>query len=377
MKKFLVVFTVLMFMFVSCGGDDGDIGNTGDTGDTADDTGDDTGNTGDDIGDTGTETDLDEADDTDIGNTGDTGDDGDTGNTGDTGETCQTEGETRIGETVCGSTNHGKLYQECVSGVWTDTEKCTCDPGEYPEVCGTYAQKMWFTAASKVATINMAEAWTRTYFVLDQEQEQDKVHIKAKICNIKIDNTVSYLLQMMMPQSFADALPILPKESTLVNNGDGTYGFTQDVFWELRSVDPNCYGDNPGGYTLPQNSSDPCAQDWDNDGVPGLYVKASGTMGGDIHIVEKSSSKFVDSWFAADGQTAGGVVEWTDEQVVLQASSSTLKMGADNQMKETSDKFEGIANFFEQFKVPDGSDCTYVVTNAATIFNADPINIDE
>ncbi|HRZ78587.1 MAG TPA: hypothetical protein P5044_01145 [bacterium] len=292
-------------------------------------------------------------------------------------ETCSTEGDTRIGVTVCGSTGKGKLYQNCTGGVWVDSAKCTCDPGSYPEVCGEYAQKMWFTAASKVATINMAEAWTRTYFYVVQEQEQDKIHIKAKICNIKIDNTKSYLLEMQMPQSFADALPLLPKESTLVDNGDGTYGFTQDTSWEIRSIDPACYGDKPGDYVLPNKETDPCVQDWDKDGIPGLYVKTAGTMSGYVHIVEKSSSKFENGWFAADGQTAGGDIIWTDEQKVLQASSGSLEMGAENQLKATSDEFDGSANFFEQFKIPDGSDCNYVVTNAGTIFNPDPVNIDD
>lgn len=292
-------------------------------------------------------------------------------------ETCSTEGGSRVGPTVCGSTGKGKLYQNCTGGVWVDSAKCTCDPGSYPEVCGEYAQKMWFTAASKVATINMAEAWTRTYFHVVQEQEQDKIHIKAKICNIKIDNSASSILKLNMLQSFADALPVLPKESTLVDNGNGTFGFTQDVSWEIRSIDPACYGEKPGDYVLPDKETDPCVQDWDKDGVPGLLVKATGTMSGDVHIVEKSSSEFKNGWFAADGQTAGGDIYWTDVQEVVKTNNTLLKSGALNSWKEKSDHFEGSANFFEQFKIPSGSDCIYVVTNAGTIFNPDPVNIDD
>ncbi|HQI05408.1 MAG TPA: hypothetical protein PL195_09105, partial [bacterium] len=240
-----------------------------------------------------------------------------------------------------------------------------------------YAQKMWFTAASKVATINMAEAWTRTYFHIVQEQDEDKVFIKAKICSIKIDNSASSILKLNMLQSFADALPLLPKESFLVDNGNGTFGFTQDVSWEIRSVDPACYGDNPGGYELPEKETDACVQDWDNDTIPGLKVVATGTMSGDVHIVEKSSSKFENGWFATDGQTAGGNVIWTDEQNVVKTNNSLLKSGAQNSMKVTSEHFSGPANFFEQFKIPEGSDCAYVVFYSASIFNPDPINIDD
>lgn len=285
-------------------------------------------------------------------------------------ETCSTEGSKRFGLTPCGKDNKGVFRQDCMAGFWTDSTDCL-------DFNGTYAQKMWFTAKSKVATIDMAEAWTRTYFVVNQVQEKDKLHITAKICNIKIDNSASGTLKLNMLQSFADALPLLPKESELIMKDDGTIEFTQGTSWEIRSIDPACYGDKPGDYTLPDKETDLCVQDWDNDTIPGLKVVATGLMNGDVHIVEKSSSEFKNGWFAADGQTAGGDIFWTDVQEVVKTTNSLLKSGAQNSWKEVSDKFTGSANFFEQFKIPDGSDCTYVVTNVATIFNPDPVNIDD
>ena len=286
-----------------------------------------------------------------------------------------TEGAIRLGETVCGSTQHGKLYQVCKDGDWEDTEKCTCDPGEYPEVCGYYGQKMWFTSSSKVATIDLAEGWTRTYFHIVQEQEQDKVHIKATYCNIKIDNSASGLLQVIMPQSFADALGTADKESYITKNDDETFGFNQDVFWEIRGIDPNCYGNNPEGYTLPTNSADPCVQDWDNDGDPGLTVNTKGSIGGTgtMSMVEKSSSIIHDGLISEDGLKIDALVSWTDEQKILRADNPLLKGGSDNKIKDSSEKFDGPANFIEQIKIEDGSDCAYIVENAETIFSPDPV----
>jgi len=287
-----------------------------------------------------------------------------------------TEGETRLGETVCGSTQHGKLYQICKDGDWEDTEKCTCDPGEYPEVCGYYGQKMWFTSTSKVPLVgDLAEGWTRTYFHIVQEQEQEKVHIKATYCNIKIDNSASSILQIIMPQSFADALGTADKESVMAKREDGTFDFTQDVFWEIRGIDPNCYGNNPAGYTLPTNQNDPCVQDWDNDGMPGLTLNAKSLTTSVLSIVEKSSSTIYDGNVSEDGLKINALVSWTDEQKVLYAENSMLKTGSENQIKDNSDKFDGIANFIEQVKIEDGSDCAYIVNNAATIFSPDPVTL--
>ena len=287
-----------------------------------------------------------------------------------------TEGATRLGETVCGSTQHGKLYQICKDGDWEDTEKCTCDPGEYPEVCGYYAQKMWFTSSSDVPLVgNLAEGWTRTYFHIVQEQEQDKIHIKATYCNIKIDNDKSNLLKIIMPQSFADALGTADKESVITKNEDGTFGFDQDVFWEIRGIDPACYGDNPAGYTLPTDPNDPCVQDWDNDGLPGLTVNTTGLASATMGMVEKSSSMIHDGVISEDGSTINALVDWTDEQKILYTDKNALKNGAKNNQKDPSDNFEGDSNFIEQFKIPEGSDCAYIVTNAGTIFSPDPVEL--
>ncbi len=286
------------------------------------------------------------------------------------------EGKMRLGETVCGSTQHGKLYQICKDGDWEDSEKCTCDPGEYPEVCGYYGQKMWFTSSSKVATIDLAEGWTRTYFHIVQEQEQDKIHIKATYCNIKIDNSTSFMLQIIMPQSFADALGTADKESYIPKNEDNTFGFNQDIFWEIRGINPNCYGDNPAGYALPTDLYDPCVEDWDNDGTPGLTVNAKGTVGtGAMSMIEKSSSIIHDGKISEDGLKINALVSWTDEQKILVAPNEALKMGSENKIKDESSKFDGDANFIEQVKIEDGSDCAYIVNNAATIFSPDPVTL--
>lgn len=376
MKKALISLTIFVFcvLMVSCGSGSSDNGDT----DTSTDTDTDTDTT--DNPDTATDTDpadepVNPTDPTTDEPTDPT--DNPTDEPTDTPADNCTEGETRLGETVCGSTQHGKLYQVCKDGDWEDTEKCTCDPGEYPEVCGTYAQKMWFTSTSKVATIDLAEGWTRTYFLIEQEQEQDKIHAKATYCNIKIDNSVSYLLQIVMPQSFADALGTALKESYITKNDDSTFGFNQDVFWEIRGIDPACYGGNPEGYNLPTNSADPCVQDWDNDGMPGLTVNAKGTVGGNsiMNMVEKSSSIIHDGLISEDGLKIDALVSWTDEQKILYAENNALKNGSDNKIKDSSKEFDGPANFIEQFKIEDGSDCAFIVNNAATIFSPDPVTL--
>ncbi|MCK5809377.1 hypothetical protein KAH37_10360 [bacterium] len=376
MKKLFLVAALMSALFlISCGD------NTVDTGDSADDTGDsadDTGDTTTDVGDTTTDeadsaddsadTAADEADtveDSDVSDTADTTTDDDGSDTG--AETCTEEGTSQLSSEICGSTQHGRLYQTCTSGVWVKTDVCSCDPGEYPEVCGYYAQKMWFTANSKVATIDMAEGWTRTYFLVYQEQRGEKISMVSKVCHVKLGNSMSGTVNPQTPPSYAEALPLLMKSATLTKESDDSFSYFQDWFYEIRSVDPTCVID-PATYVLPTDKNDACVQDWDADGVPGILVIVKGTMSGDTHIVENSATK-LQGMVLEDGVKLGGTVEWTDVQNVLVTDNFLLKSGAQNALKE------GSPNTWEQVLLDTKVDCQYIIDNAKTLFSADPVEL--
>ena len=378
-KLFFFVALLSALFFVACGSDD-----TADSGDSVDDSGDTTTDVGDSTTDAGDTTDdsadttPDEADTSDSGSDDDTSDTADSvsdNDDADTGsEICtEEEGTMQLSSEICGSTQHGRLYEKCTGGFWVKTDICSCDPGDYPEVCGYYAQKMWFTANTKIATIDMAEGWTRTYFVVYQEQRHEKLDIVAKICTIKLGNSMSGTVNPQTSQAFADALPLLPKVATLTKEADDSYSYFQDWSYELRSIDPACVLD-PVAFQLPTDPNDACVQDWDNDTVPGLLIQVKGTMSGDTHIVEKSAS-LLHGTVTEEGTNIGGAVEWTDEQVVLSTNNYVLKSGAQNALKEPSSKFSGPANTWEQVLIDHKIDCKFVVDNAGTLFSADPIEL--
>ncbi len=251
--------------------------------------------------------------------------------------------------------------------VQNDEETPDEDIQEQGKLSGTWAQKMWFTADSKVYSIGGVTGWTRTYFLLHQVQKGDKLEIESKICDIKIKNSSS-LMTVTLPQSFVDALSshILHKTATLKEeNGKTTY--YQPVFWELRSVDLSKIKDY-ANFKLPTDGKDPLVQDWDKDGVPGMKTIAKGTMSGEISIIEKSSSELFGT-VESDDKIAG-TVNWTDEQKVVFTTNSLLKAGATNTMKKDG------PNTWEQYRIPEGSDCKYIIQHAKELFSKDPVDID-
>ncbi len=236
-----------------------------------------------------------------------------------------------------------------------------CKPGEFPNTCGTWAQKMFFTATSKVLSIPAATATTETLFLIKHRQDGAKIWADSKICHIEIKNNTG-MLEIKMPPSFANGLKLLHKEATLKKeNGKVTY--FQDTYWELRSVTQPAQGEDPAKYVLPTAETDPRAEDWDNDGTKGLLVVIGGTMSGNTHIVEKSSSK-LNGEVTGEGQNMviGGAVYWTDEQVVLKTDNIGLKKGAENYIKESE------RNDWKQVRVDDNWTCDDIIKNGATLF---------
>ncbi|HOW52621.1 MAG TPA: hypothetical protein PLV42_11335 [bacterium] len=236
-----------------------------------------------------------------------------------------------------------------------------CAPGAFPEVCGSWAQQMVFTATAKVAGFDAATAEIRTLFRMTQRQQEGHLWIDSKICHIIIENkTALNPINILMPQTFADALIMLHKEADITLAGE----YYQPTYWELRSIKQSILPTDPGTYELPTDPNSPDVEDWDNDGEPGLKVNVNaGITNGITHIVEKSSSEL---WGQVNGtgatQTIEGTVFWTDKQVVLKTDTSLFKGGAQNVLKESG------PNIWRQKRIDPSWTCTEIVANGETLF---------
>ncbi len=245
-------------------------------------------------------------------------------------------------------------------GLVPDDTDPNCQPGAFPEVCGSWAQQMIFTATAKVAGFDAASAEIRTLFLMTQRQQDGHLWIDSKICHIVIENTSTLkLININMPPSFAAGLLLLHKEADITLAGE----YYQAPYWEMRSIKQSILPTDPSTYELPTDPASPDVEDWDNDGTPGLRVLVSGTLNGTTHIVEKSSSEL---WGQVNGtgetQTIEGTVAWTDKQVVLSTDNGALKGGAQNVIDEDG------ANIWRQKRIDPLWTCTEVMANGDTLF---------
>lgn len=246
-------------------------------------------------------------------------------------------------------------------GLVPDDTDPDCQPGAYPEACGSWAQQMIFTATAKVAGFDAATAEIRTLFRMTQRQQGGHLWIDSKICHIVIENkTALNPIDILMPQSFADSLIMLHKEADITLTGE----YYQPTYWELRSIKQSILPPDQGTYELPTDPNSPDVEDWDHDSEPGLRVNVNaGFSSGVTHIVEKSSSEL---WGQVNGtgetQTIEGTVFWTDKQVVLKTDNQLFKGGAQNVIKE------GGTNIWRQKRIPTEWTCAEVMANGDTLF---------
>ncbi len=290
---------------------------------------------------------------------------------------CSNDGEVVYTEEVCGSTNEGVIKTVCEDGNLKRI--CTCDPGEYPNYCGTFAQRMVFHANTVLNGMGVVQTKSRTlsYFKMIHEQQGSHVDIVAKMCYAYITSNQDNLAKVTLPQKFTDSLHTLYKYATITKEDNGTFTYHQPKFWEMRGATL----ENIDTDTLPSSSSDSRVEDWDEDGNPGLTTMLKAfSANGDMYILQRN-------WTIFDGtidtsnpnMLTEGVVQWNDEQVNLGSSSTILKLvstqnvmvtgdfSSESYFQET-DPAPGYLNPWSQLKIDASWECKDIRLHADTLF---------
>jgi len=262
-------------------------------------------------------------------------------------------------DTLPDETGDGLLSDE--DGLVANDTDPNCQPGDFPDVCGSWAQVMIFTSTANGAGFDVVIVEIRTLSLLTQRQQGGHLWVDSKMCHIEIINkTALNPVKILMPQSFADALILLHKEADITIDGN----YFQPTYWELRSVDQTSIGADPSAYELPTTPDDPRAEDWDNNDIKGLTVLINaGFSNGTTHIVQKSSSELT-GVVAGTGQDQmiGGTVYWTEKQAVLTTDNPLFKTGMQNIIDESK------PNTWQQKRIPAEWSCTDVTANGGTLF---------
>lgn len=205
---------------------------------------------------------------------------------------------------------------------------------------GTYVLLQQTTTVAEVPVVADVVASTRAVSLQKLRFEGDRLYGQGTLCDLRIESSSS-LVKTELPAAFRRALPPVRTDARLLEQ-DGKLFFQQG--WQTLVVGARL--ERPDA-PLPTSAEDPRVVDADGDGQPGVTVKVSGLVSGEIYLVQRSRSRFRGEQ-VKDGFR--GRIEFENEQSILGATRSVLKSAPDA-------KPDWNRSFFYLKKVPDSTSC--------------------
>jgi hypothetical protein len=222
------------------------------------------------------------------------------------------------------------------------------------DVTGTWAVLQLNTAV--VTALNSTQI-ARNVHVYVMTQTGTDVSVTERLCEIKIDDTQDLEHTRMLPK-FAPSIPMLTRNGALVDNG-GTLEFTTEQAYTSRGITLVNIATDP----LPTDPSDPRIGDWDEDGNPGITLLLDGVLRGQAYVIQRDWNAYTGAQTAPD--LIEGLAAWESDQIYLGSDPPEI---AEINAIATPDP-DPTTHTFMLVRIPDGSDCSYVLANQCTLFN--------
>lgn len=208
------------------------------------------------------------------------------------------------------------------SATTDNSETCTLEPSvtPAPELTGRWGLR---TIASRYApATGLTPAFhTRTISVLlvDQLQTDTEIRLDARYCAQHAEDPAAPA-HVVIPESYASSLAPFTRLGTYAADLTGTTMLRLPPFVEVVGAEL----DDPAATPLPTTAEDPSVIDQDGDDLPGVTIKLSGLVSGDLYVVQRQTSELVG--IAVGPDRLEGRYDFTTEQNVLDANPSTLKL---------------------------------------------------
>ena len=199
------------------------------------------------------------------------------------------------------------------------------------------------------------EIRTTAYLRAEVSRSGDEFEWEEVLCHMET-SPVRYGLvntETHYPDAFLNNFPIFERSGTLGDSGAFRAGpFATVVGAEL---------DNPLSDPLPESPGEAGEVDGDMDGHPGVTVEVSGTVSGQVYVVQRNV-------ITMRGQTRSedrieGLWHSEGTQIVLDASSGLLRSRVESRRNP-----EDAASYFVLRRLEQGTSCDQIVARADDLF---------
>jgi hypothetical protein len=194
--------------------------------------------------------------------------------------------------------------------------------------------------------------------LLDQTQSGEDVTVSGEYCDHYTEDPDS-VVHAVIPDAYKDSLKPISRTGTFAESG-GSLRYMLPVFYEVAGATLT----DVATEDLPVDPTDPRVLDEDGDAKPGVTIRLTGLVDGEVYVVERKST-------AADGVAVAtdrieGLLDFTSEQSVLASDPASLKDSADATQTSTDPAL--CSSYFRMARVPDTADCAYVNAEKDTLF---------
>ena len=192
------------------------------------------------------------------------------------------------------------------------------EEGRSDDYSGTYVLLQQTATIAEIPVLADVIAIARAVSLQNLAHRGSRLQGTGKVCHLQVE-TSSSLAQTEIPAAFRRSLPDVRTDAE-VTYKDGTVSFRQApqtlvVGAKLKAGEP-----------LPIEPRDPRVFDQDLDEKPGVTVRVSGLISGDIYLVQRSTSRLYGS---LRGAAFTGRIDFQNEQSVLGTTNRLFGSGPD------------------------------------------------
>lgn len=247
-------------------------------------------------------------------------------------------------------------YADASSGASENTSESDGTRSKVTDVSGKWAQKVVNSSISKVPVVGKVTTDSIGYLLLDITQDGEDLTITSEVCDVRIDSSVKKV-RTVVPQSFVDAISRETRRAEL-DREDGRLTFMAPKKFSTLGVRLR----NEQYETLPDEPDDPRVVDQDDDGKPGVTLRIEGMISGELYVIQRAWD--VMRGTLEDRRYIDGLIEWGNEQVLLDSSSVFLGSQPPSR-PHPNDK----RSYFRTTRISDDATCGNVVKSRKQLFS--------
>jgi hypothetical protein len=241
-------------------------------------------------------------------------------------------------------------------GAGAEACKASSAP-DVPDVSGKWA---YYEVTSRLVVVpGFADPFHTavvSLMLVDQTQQGAEVTFAAEYCDHYSEDP-DLVVHVVIPEAYTAALPPFTRTGRYEKDGDA-WRYTLPKFWTVEGGMLDDIENDP----LPASADSPHVIDQDGDGKPGMTLRVTGLIDGEIHVVQRAWTEIDGGPEAAD--ELRGSVAFEADQVILTSDPPNLKDLATQATTDTTP----CASFFRMKRVPDDADCALLVASSAELF---------